>query len=1667
MDIVPYRLLRSVGFMPYSSDEIKKISVMEVTNSSVFDTLEHPAEGGLYDRRLGPVEMNDICSTCGLNSFQCPGHCGHMSLPLPVFQPLFLGIVNKLLRGSCLECHRVTAPTRFVHLVLHQFDALDYGLVGTVQQLEEVVSEPTSAGKSKSSVDLSLNMTRKLNEILQRAISNVDLEEARESSRVKNVVETRQRIMKNFIRDHFTASGSKCPHCGGKKKKILLKNNCCFIISQGAKSSSAKSVSASMIKVEKTTEEDASNAGTSDNLQGYKDLNARDVRSHLCELWKNDGALLGRLFGMLQVSERFHQSPIDIFFIDVVFVPPSRFRPVNVIKGKKLINPHTANLRDVLQDSLLLNCLLLKMKGVKITDAEKDILSKLKGSSDDQKLHLLWFSLQGHVNVLLDSQMDKQMKDKAKIITGVKQVLEAKEGLFRGHMMGKRVNYVARSVISPDPFIMADEIGVPEIFAKKLTYPEPVTPWNVEKLRAIVLNGPDVHPGAVAVESEDGTITRLTNESMRYSFASRLLTPESRRAVPLKPKIVHRHLQNGDVLLLNRQPTLHKPSIMAHRARVLPREKTLRLHYANCKSYNADFDGDEMNAHLPQTELGRAEGHNLVSVNHQYLVPKDGTPLSGLIQDHIVAGTVLTMRGRFFGRGQYEQLVYSAIPYVPNIKTLPPSIMKPQNLWSGKQVISTILMNVIPKGKQPITVEGKAKLSGKNWQNSARRDWTAGGILEDDDMTESQVIIHNGELLCGVLDKAQIGPTPYGLVHCCFELYGGETSNLLLTSLSRLFTHFLQSECSFTLGIEDILLTQKAEEKRKKVMHKQRKKKVGDEAAMKALGVSSGSDSVELLAKMRDAHLDRDVGSSKQMDFEMKKITDDFNNKINKVCMPDGLEKKFPRNNLQLLVQAGAKGATVNTMQISCLLGQVELEGRRVPLMLNGSTLPSFSPYDTSPRAGGFVDGRFLTGIEPQEYFFHCMAGREGLIDTAVKTSRSGYLQRCLIKHLEGITVNYDLTVRDSDGSVVQFLYGEDGLDVSKMQMLKPKQFSTLAKNYDVAINRKEVELLKSMDDTEHLCDHKKAVSRWKKKNGATLGCQMNRLSTTNNCTKERCPDPVISAMRPHRTLGSVSEQLDDLIGNYIKNNRDGLIKRGKKFGHKLLDREMFRNMIHYRALRSLAQPGEPVGLLAAQSIGEPSTQMTLNTFHFAGRGEMNVTLGIPRLREILMVASANIATPSMTLPLLKVPDLAEKMKVEFTAVHLKQVLEYVEVTDEIHVISRSECFREYKVMMKFLPFEVYASELHVTPDKILQFVEKKFIKKVIDALKKKLANKSKASLVSMVASRDKHNDQSDSEADSPPENPVGEDLGASSDEGEEGDDDAVTEKVRSRHTQEVDYEEAEDEDKIDDPSDDEEPSPEANESVFETGMELIDNEEGEVKAPVLTPGKASRIDYVKGIHHWISNYDYSIKKRRCEFSLKLNLQGSSTDMRTLVEEEIKRAVVHEVPKIKRAFVVKKKKPDGEQETVLQTEGVNFLEMFKYDHIVDMRRTYSNDIHAIANFLGIEAAARVIVKEITSVFGSYGIKVDPRHLLLIADYMTFDGSYKPFNRVGLESSASPLQQMSFETPMKFFTNATLIGSEDMLKSPSSKLILGQLVGGGTGSMDLFTKPYMMKKKKDL
>ena len=529
--------------------------------------------------------------------------------------------------------------------------------------------------------------------------------------------------------------------------------------------------------------------------------------------------------------------------------------------------------------------------------------------------------------------------------------------------------------------------------------------------------------------------------------------------------------------------------------------------------------------------------------------------------------------------------------------------------------------------------------------------------------------------------------------------------------------------------------------------------------------------------------------------------------------------------------------------------------------MISGKSLPSFPAYDPSPRAGGFIDGRFMTGIKPQEFFFHCMAGREGLIDTAVKTSRSGYLQRCLIKHLEGLIINYDSTVRDSDGSLVQIYYGEDGLDVSGSRFLKKEQLSFLINNKNVILNEEIIKYLKENSDTSTILKLVKRIKKWENKNGNAL--QKRRINPFTRFSKEnmnikqskymeinknsgrskaalsiikkwirtseedkkwiytecaKCPDPVMSKYRQDIDFGVLSERLENLIDEYVASNS-------------IMKKKDLRDLLSMKVMKIICPPGEPVGLLAAQSIGEPSTQMTLNTFHFAGRGEMNVTLGIPRLREILMMASKNIKTPSMEIPFRK--DLknttkrANKLKLKLTKCILSNVLDNIAIYRKIEQWPRRQLV--YTMTINYLPYKSYKSEFCVQPHEILKKTEEVFFKEIFKEIKK-IAKVTNTLLHIEEEKKSMYEDDAlldQAEVDEAESFKARSNLGEmheSSDEEIAAEDaDATLLRTISRHRENQEYEDPEDEEEIED----------INEKVDENENEKLETNEQQQNAQI------------------------------------------------------------------------------------------------------------------------------------------------------------------------------------------------------------------------------------------
>jgi DNA-directed RNA polymerase I subunit RPA1 len=328
-----------------------------------------------------------------------------------------------------------------------------------------------------------------------------------------------------------------------------------------------------------------------------------------------------------------------------------------------------------------------------------------------------------------------------------------------------------------------------------------------------------------------------------------------------------------------------------------------------------------MNLHVPQNELARAEAYHIANTDNQYVVPTDGSPLRGLIQDNVLTGVLLTKLDTFLSRTEYQQLLFSCLQISPTLKlkTPVPTILKPAVLWSGKQVIKGVL-DLLTADRPPINLTSKSKVPASSWKQHSE---------------EGVVIIRNNELLCGVLDKNQFGDAGYGLVHAVYELYGGPTSGELMSTLGRLFTLYLQT-LGFTCGIDDMLLVPSAE--RNRAALRVEAEDTGLKAACAFAEIKYDPTRPREINRIMQEKMKADKNNGARLDGAMKSALNPFTSKIIAACLPNGQYKAFPENCMSLMTLSGAKGSSVNFSQISCLLGQQELEGRRVPMMATGQT---------------------------------------------------------------------------------------------------------------------------------------------------------------------------------------------------------------------------------------------------------------------------------------------------------------------------------------------------------------------------------------------------------------------------------------------------------------------------------------------------------------------------------------------------------------------------------------------------------------------------------------------------------------------------------------------------------------------------------------------------------
>tara|TARA_B100000214_G_scaffold342192_1_gene289814 strand:- start:2250 stop:6836 length:4587 start_codon:yes stop_codon:yes gene_type:complete len=1193
--------------------------------------------------------------------------------------------------------------------------------------------------------------------------------------------------------------------------------------------------------------------------------------------------------------------------------------------------------------------------------------------------------LQYHIATLVDNELPgvaQSVHRSGRPLKAIRQRLKGKDGRIRNNLMGKRVDFSGRSVITPDPNIELDELGVPFTIARNLTYPEIINDYNRDKMNELLSNGVNNYPG-IKMIIQNGVKKTITEKN--------ILDIELNNG-----DIAHRHLLDGDYVLFNRQPSLHRMSMMGHRVRVM-KGNTFRLNVSVTPPYNADFDGDEMNMHAPQSIATVSELMNIASVKYQIISPRENKPIITIVQDTLLGVNKLT-KGEII---QYTPLSSDSYYFSNNTNIYP--ISKSSSDEVSKSVVETTyfnknqVMNLItslstfdgslPDSSMKINLHGKdvhywsgKKILSYIIPNNINLEMTNDSydtLNEEEHIKDlmNKVIIENGEVTSGGLDKGVFTKTSKGLIHTIYNDLGPERCKDFIDDLQKVTSYFLLIE-GFSVGIGDMVADNKTYSKISSVIKENKVKidKITQELHLNIFENFSGQTNNEY--------------------FEGK-VNSLLNNTL-KQTGNIGLENLDQKNRVTNMVNSGSKGKSTNVAQIVACLGQQNVDGKRIPYGYIDRTLPHYSKYDDSSEARGFVENSFISGQTPQEYFFHAMGGREGLIDTAVKTSETGYIQRKLMKSMEDLRVEYDYSVRNSSGCIVQYIYGEDGMDACfvESQPLVIMNLSTeeIAKKFLFNKSTDWTKLLteEAMKDMEQnkdyeslleksfydILDHKEYIFNEIFK-GGTVNNSINYPIHLKRITSNICiHGEELSSISPIEILSNNKLLKEKLIVNDIFHNNNLI--------HILIDihlhpKNLIQNYkvqkgeynqiiqrIEYLFETSRISPGEMVGAVAAQSIGEPATQMTLNTFHYAGvSAKSNVTRGIPRLRELLGVTK-NLKSPSTTIFLKdSIRDNQNKSQ------YAKNKIEYTVVKD---IVTKTQIYYDPKNI---------GYETDIEEDKGILEIYKDFL----------------------------HMDK-------------GEDY-----EYEE----TAPWIIRFTFNKELMME---------------------NGIVMEDVYLSINNYDSEKLQFIYSDdnskeliGRLSIKAELKGKGNNLLN---GLSDQTDVLSIFKNIQEDI--LNNVVIKGIKN-ITNIVMGEKNTYLKEEDEITSKKIWVLETDGVNILDVFNSD-FVDFANTYSNDILEIYEVLGIEAARNLLIEEITSVMSDASY-INNRHIELLCDIMTNKGYLTAINRQGINrGDTGPLAKCSFEDTTDQLIKAGIFGDKDKLNGVSSNIMMGQTIKAGTGMCDI-------------
>ena len=1162
-------LIELIQFAIMSPEEIRWRSVVEVTSSETYSNGQ-PVPKGLFDRRMGSLDVSTLCDTCNQLSTLCQGHSGHIDLALPVFNAKHMDVVKKILKAVCYNCSALLANV-------------------ALPEVRRTIFEKSGP--------------RRLEAAVAKANSN------------KGVCMTCGKKQP----DKYTK-----PADDGWVLTAVIPTQLGGQGGQGGQAHGAE-VGGSSDAIDAPSEADAgADAGADTGADAGADTGADagadaveetdTVEGEVSEVAvaAEDATRIFEAGDVRAILARMTDATCEALGFNVKACRPEWLIQTVQLVPSPIMRPSTQNDSKQRSDDDLTSIL---GEIVKHNNALKEAIKPGSTASERHRkeTHRL-------VQLYATSFIDNQPGSKVTVVshtkrpmTGVCPRMRKKDGRMRNNLMGKRCDQTARAVITPDPLIGINELGVPVRIAMNQTFGEVVNEYNVAFLSELVANGPDKYPGATSVKRNRDGFTEMI--ALRVGGQP--------IAIELQPgDVVYRHLIDGDIILFNRQPSLHKMSLMGHRVRVMPHD-TFRLNVCATTPYNADFDGDEMNTHNAQCVQTRSELNDLSSVPWLMVNPKNGKPSITPVQDCLLGLFRMSKDAVAIPRRVFMNLMMKVSRFGGQ---LPPPA-GPHGRFTGRQATSVCL--------SPTThLDSPNDVFG-----------------DDDDPGESPnfVVIRNGVHERGALTKRVFGNASRSLMHAAWEDEGPNAAVRLINDLQRLANAWLRTD-GFSVGVSDLVPGADVDRVARENVDDMNRVIDAKIAALHLEGIDNHSTLTnheyfeEIIKGVATSHDDATKAAL------MRELGD-----ANRMMAP---------------IRCKSKGDALNIQQMMTCVGQQQVDGTRIQADRNGRTMAHFACFDRSAAARGHVASSFIHGLRPTENFFHAIAGREGLIDTAVRTSETGYTQRQLIKALEDAQVMHDLTVRGSSRAIVQFLSGDDGMDPSYVEVQTVPQLAA-----DTPAQLMARHLLTEADAAElRLCVTPEALKRQPADWADRCAKRFERLLQDRAFVATRVlggvkdktvkyPVPLERILRRATERARLQEgtggrRMTDLTPAAVLEAGDrlaeelmvarrmpgnsllGVLLRGYLCPKALVLRMRLRashlaevvDEIRSRFRMAFASPGDMVGIVAAQSIGETITQLTLNSFHTSGsQTAVKATQGVSRLKELLS-CSRKPKTPFLTV---------------------------------------------------------------------------------------------------------------------------------------------------------------------------------------------------------------------------------------------------------------------------------------------------------------------------------------------------------------------------------------------------------------------------------------------------